>query len=87
MFELFKERNLEIVSNCNPRGVVLHKAGEQNPVMIIVPPGIVHGYKNISDKDAWCINVPDKLYRGEDRKETVDEIRWEEKSDSPYKIE
>lgn len=60
--------------------------GEQNPALIIVPPGVVHGYKNIFDKDAWCINLPDKLYRGEGKGEEVDEIRWEEKSDSPYKI-
>lgn len=63
------------------------KIGEEHPVVIIVPPGIVHGYKNISDKNAWCINIPDKLYRGEDKKGEVDEIRWEEKQDSPYKIE
>jgi len=60
--------------------------GEKNPAMIIVPPGIVHGYKNISDKESWCINLPDKLYKGKEKKEETDEIRWEEKSDSPYKI-
>ncbi len=62
------------------------EVGEKNSVMVIVPPGIVHGYKNISDKDAWCVNIPDKLYRGEGKKAEVDEIRWEEKPDSPYKI-
>ena len=36
--------------------------GEQNPALIIVPPGIVHGYKCVGDKDAYCINLPDKLY-------------------------
>ena len=60
--------------------------GEQNPALVIVPPGVVHGYKNVSDKDAWCLNLPDKLYKGESKKETVDDIRWEEKADSPYKI-
>ena len=60
--------------------------GEQNPALIIVPQGVVHGYKNIFDKDAWCINLPDKLYRGEGKGEEVDEIRWEEKKDSLYKI-
>jgi len=62
------------------------KFGEQNPAFIIVPPGVVHGYKNISDKDAWCINLPDKLYKGPGKKKKVDEIRWEQCLDSPYKI-
>lgn len=60
--------------------------GEQNPVLVIVPPGVVHGYKCVGDQDGWCINLPDKLYKGKDKKETVDDIRWEEKIDSPYKI-
>ena len=62
------------------------EVGEKNPVMVIVPPGIVHGYKCIGDKDAWCINLPDKLYKGENKSEAVDEIRWEKDINSPYKI-
>ncbi|HRY52393.1 MAG TPA: dTDP-4-dehydrorhamnose 3,5-epimerase family protein [Candidatus Portnoybacteria bacterium] len=61
--------------------------GEDNPALVIVPPGVVHGYKNDFDKDAWCINLPDRLYKGKDKQEEIDEIRWEEKTDSPYKIE
>ncbi len=60
--------------------------GEDNPAMAIVPPGVVHAYKCVSDKDAWCINLPDKLYKGEGKKEEVDEIRWENVEDSPYKL-
>lgn len=63
------------------------QAGENNPVLVIVPPGIVHGYKNISDVDGWCINLPDKLYKGEGKAEAVDEIRWENDSEVKYKIE
>ncbi len=63
------------------------KVGEDNPTMVIVPPGVVHGYKCVSDIDAWCINLPDKLYKGEGKKdEEVDEVRWEEDENSPYKI-
>lgn len=61
--------------------------GESNPASIIVPPGVVHGYKCVSDKEGYCINLPDKLYKGENKKEEVDEIRWEDRGDSPYKIE
>lgn len=62
------------------------EAGENNPIMAIVPPGVVHAYKCVGDKNAWCINLPDKLYRGEGKKEEVDEIRWEKDPNSPYKI-
>lgn len=62
------------------------EVGENNPVLVIVPPGVVHGYKCIGDKDAWSINFPDKLYKGENKSEEVDEIRWEKDPSSPYKI-
>ncbi|MFH1822856.1 MAG: dTDP-4-dehydrorhamnose 3,5-epimerase family protein [Patescibacteria group bacterium] len=62
------------------------KAGEDNPTYIIVPPGVVHGYKCISKIPGYCINMPDKLYKGEGKKNEVDEIRWEDRDDSPYKI-
>lgn len=61
--------------------------GEDNPTMVIVPPGVVHGYKCIGDKEAYSLNLPDKLYKGEGKKEEVDEIRWEEDENSPYKID
>jgi dTDP-4-dehydrorhamnose 3,5-epimerase len=60
--------------------------GEENPTMVIVPPGVVHAYKCVSERDAWCINLPDKLYKGENKKEEVDEIRWENAENSPYKL-
>ncbi len=60
--------------------------GDDNPVMIIVPPGVVHGYKCLGDKEAWCFNFPDKLYGGAGKKEEVDEIRWEKEVKSPFVI-
>lgn len=62
------------------------EAGEDNPTMVIVPPGVVHGYKCIGEKDAWCVNLPDKLYKGENKQEEVDEIRWENVDNSKYNI-
>ncbi len=61
--------------------------GADNPVAVLVPPGVVHGYKCVSDIPAYSINLPDKLYRGEGKVEEVDEIRWEKDLDSPFKIE
>jgi len=60
--------------------------GEANPRLVVVPAGVVHGYKCVSDAPACSINLPDKLYRGEGKKEEIDEIRWEKLPDSPYKI-
>ena len=60
--------------------------GEDNPTAVIVPPGVVHGYKCVSDNNGWCINLPDKLYKGKDKKEEIDEIRWEQDPESPYII-
>ena len=62
------------------------EVGEKNPIAVIVPPGVVHGYKCISEIDALSLNFPDKLYRGEGKGEEVDEIRWEKDPNSPYKI-
>jgi len=57
-------------------------AGVDNPVTLIVPPGVVHGYKNISKKTpGMVINYPDKLYKGAGKKEEVDEIRHEDRED------
>ncbi len=63
------------------------EAGADKPTLVIVPPGVVHGYKCISQIPALSINLPDKLYRGQGKQEEVDEIRWENRADSPYQIE
>jgi dTDP-4-dehydrorhamnose 3,5-epimerase len=61
--------------------------GEEGQIAVLVPPGVVHGYKCISETDAWCINLPDKLYAGADKTGQVDEIRWEKDPASPFKID
>jgi dTDP-4-dehydrorhamnose 3,5-epimerase len=60
--------------------------GENNPTMVIVPPGVVHGYKCVSTVDAYSLNLPDKLYKGENKSDEIDEVRWEVDPMSPYKI-
>jgi dTDP-4-dehydrorhamnose 3,5-epimerase len=58
--------------------------GQDNLITVIVPPGVVHGYKNISDRDGMVLNYPDKLYKGWGKIEEVDEIRHEDKEDEFY---
>jgi len=60
--------------------------GESNKVSVLVPPGVVHGYKSISKNGSISINLPDKLYAGKNKKEKVDEIRHENDKNSPFKI-
>lgn len=62
------------------------EVGEKNPVLVIVPNGVVHGYKCISELGAYSMNLPDKLYKGKNKVEEIDEIRWEKDPESPYKI-
>lgn len=57
------------------------------PTVAVVPPGIVHAYKNIGSTEGFVINLPDRLYRGWGRTEAVDEIRYEDDPDSPFRIE
>lgn len=63
---------------------ILHY-GADNPHLLIVPPGIVHGYWNRSLEHGLVINMPDELYKGYQKKENEDILRWE---DSPiYKMD
>ena len=60
-------------------------AGKDNPVTLVIPPGVVHGYKNDSSEPGMVINYPDKLYRGYGKKGEVDEVRHEERKNEFYK--
>ncbi len=61
--------------------------GEDNPSVIIVPEGVVHGYKNIGDREGPVINCPNRLFKGYKRRERVDEVRYETRIDSSFKME
>ena len=61
--------------------------GEDNPVSVIVPAGVVHAYQNIGDSEGIVINCPNRLYRGAGRKEEVDEIRHENLETSPFRMD
>lgn len=37
-------------------------AGEANPVLIIIPPGIYHGFKSVGEAPAYVVNVPTEVY-------------------------
>jgi dTDP-4-dehydrorhamnose 3,5-epimerase len=58
--------------------------GQDDPTVVIVPEGVVHGYRNIGSVDGLVTNLPNRLYAGKDRKEPVDEIRHEDEETSPF---
>jgi len=57
------------------------------PTLAVVPPGIVHAYKNVDSGEGLVINLPDRLYGGRGKRESVDEIRHEDDPESPFRIE
>ena len=61
--------------------------GEEAPTQVIVPKGVVHGYKNIGETEGIVYNAPNRLYAGWNRAEPVDEIRHESDPDSPFRID
>lgn len=62
--------------------------GADNPQAIIVPKGVVHAYKNVSAAERGVvINCPNRLFMGEGKKDSVDEIRHEDDPDTIYRID
>jgi len=37
--------------------------GTLNPMLLVIPPGVMHGFKGISQEMALIVNVPTELYR------------------------
>jgi len=63
------------------------EAGAGNPRIVVIPPGVIHGYRNVGDEDGYVLNFPNRLYAGEGKKDPVDEIRYEDEPDSPFQLE
>jgi dTDP-4-dehydrorhamnose 3,5-epimerase len=61
--------------------------GESNRQAVIIPPGVVHAYKNISEVPGLVFNAPNRLYAGWGRGEPVDEIRHEDAGESGFALD
>ncbi|RMH62174.1 MAG: dTDP-4-dehydrorhamnose 3,5-epimerase [Calditrichaeota bacterium] len=61
--------------------------GQDHPAAVIIPPGVVHAYKNIGGQPGIVFNAPNRLYAGKNKAEPVDEIRHEDQSDSPFQLD
>jgi dTDP-4-dehydrorhamnose 3,5-epimerase len=71
--------------SCGIRQVLF--AGLDSPRMVIVPPGVVHAYRNIGTENGIVFNAPNRLYGGDGRKSPVDEIRHEDITGSPFQLD
>ncbi len=60
--------------------------GENCPGVVIIPPGVVHGYLNLSGHPGLVCNFANRLYKGPGRAEPPDEIRYENDPDSPFQL-
>lgn len=61
--------------------------GADKPMLVIIPPGVVHAYRNIGNEAGLVYNCPNRLYKGPGRKDPVDEIRHEVDLISPYRLD
>lgn len=66
---------------------VVYHFGDQDPALVIIPPGVVHAYKNVGDREGLVFNLPNRLFAGQGKKEPVDEIRYEHDPNTIYKVD
>jgi dTDP-4-dehydrorhamnose 3,5-epimerase len=57
------------------------------PHVAIVPPRVVHAYKNLGSADALVVNLPDRLFKGEKKAFPVDEVRHEDDPATPFVLD
>ena len=62
-------------------------AGVDSPLALVVPPGVVHAYKNVGIENGIVFNGPNRLYAGAGKKSAVDEIRHEDQVGSPFVLD
>jgi len=67
------------------KAVLVLKEGDA--FAVIVPPGVVHAYKNTGANPGLVLNFPNKLFAGHGKNEKVDEVRHETDPASPFKLE
>ena len=60
--------------------------GNGRPMTVVIPPGVVHAYRNVGEVAGLVVNCPNRLYRGEEKSEPVDEIRHEDDPQSVFQL-
>jgi len=84
-FKLRLWDNRETSSTYN--NVMTLLVGQDDAKAVVVPKGVVHGYKNVGEMDGMVINCPNRLYMGEGKREPIDEIRHEDDPNTIYRMD
>ena len=66
--------------------VDIRTVGESAMFGLVVPAGVVHAYKNVGNKQGIVFNAPNRLYKGWNKQDAVDETRHEEDRSSPFQF-
>jgi len=66
--------------------------GTDKPMLLVIPPGVVHAYKNVGREPGIVFNCPNRLYKGWHRQgwiagQGVDEVRHEDDAQSPFRLD
>ena len=84
-FKIYLWDNRKLSATFGNRQIVF--CGHDSPHSIIIPPGVVHAYKNIGQEPGLVFNAPNRLFAGENKKDVIDEIRHEEDPNSPFVLD
>ena len=61
--------------------------GADYPLSVLVPAGVVHAYRNVSNDCSVVHNYPNQLYMGQGKKFPIDEIRHEDDPNTIFRCE
>lgn len=61
--------------------------GQDAPLSVLIPPGVVHAYRNVTPVPAVVHNYPNQLFMGEGRRSPIDEIRHEDDANTPFRVD
>ena len=61
--------------------------GQESPLSVLIPAGVVHAYRNVSNELATVLNFPNRLFMGENYKSPIDEIRHEDDPNTIFKAD
>ena len=66
--------------------------GVEKPMLLVIPPGVVHAYKNVGREQGIVFNCPNRLYKGWNRQgwvrgQGVDEVRHEDDAHSRFRLD
>jgi dTDP-4-dehydrorhamnose 3,5-epimerase len=84
-FELRMWDNRE--ASATYRHMMTLTVGEDNPQAVLVPKGVVHAYRNVGPVPGIVVNCPNRLYKGQERRESVDEIRHEDDPETIFRMD